>query len=97
MSKKYTVVATFQSRLGKEKALREALVKLLVPTRKEEGCLNYNLHESHEIPGKFLFYENWASKEIFEPHLSTPHIKELLSKVEELCLHAPEITFWEEI
>ena len=38
MNKQYTVVAAFQARFGKEAALREALVKLLVPTRLEEGC-----------------------------------------------------------
>jgi len=49
MNKKYTVVAALQARSGKEAALREALVKLLVLTRGEEGCLNYDLHESLEV------------------------------------------------
>ena len=97
MHKKYTVVAIFQSRPGKEAALREALVKLLVPTRQEEGCLNYDLHAAQEVPGKFLFYENWVSKEDLQRHLASAHVGELLKRVDELCVSAPEITFWEEL
>ncbi|MFZ4115508.1 MAG: putative quinol monooxygenase [Chthoniobacterales bacterium] len=97
MNKKYTVVAAFQARSGKEAALREALVKLLVPTRGEEGCLNYDLHESLEAPGKFLFYENWSSPEAHQKHMDSVHIKELAERLEELCANAPEITFWKEL
>lgn len=95
MHKKYTVVAVFQSHLGKEAALREALVKLLEPTRQEEGCLNYDLHESREVPGKFLFYENWSSKETHQAHMESIHIKGLLKQIDELCESVPKITFWE--
>jgi len=97
MNKQYTVVAAFQARFGKEAALREALVKLLVPTRSEEGCLNYDLHESLEAPGKFLFYENWSSQEAHQNHMGSAHIKELEERLEELCANTPEITFWEEL
>ncbi len=97
MHKKYTVVAVFQSRPGKEAALREALVKLLAPTRQEEGCLNYDLHASHEVSGKFLFYENWVSKEDLQRHMASAHVRELLQHGDELCVSAPEITFWEEL
>jgi quinol monooxygenase YgiN len=86
-----------QARSGKETALREALVKLLAPTRREEGCLNYDLHESLEVPGKFLFYENWSSKEAHHIHSNSEHIKELAEHLEELCANAPEATFWEEL
>ena len=56
-----TVTATFQARPGKAKELHEALIGLLAPTRKEAGCINYDLHSSPEDPAKFLFHENWAS------------------------------------
>ena len=97
MNKKYTIVATFQARSGKEAALREALVKLLVPTRIEEGCFNYDLHESLEVPGKFLFYENWSSPATHQKHMDSAHVAQLLERVDELCVNAPEITFWEEL
>ncbi|TAK94934.1 MAG: antibiotic biosynthesis monooxygenase, partial [Verrucomicrobia bacterium] len=44
--KTITVVATFKARPGKESELRAALIGLVAPTRKEAGCLNYDLHAS---------------------------------------------------
>ena len=95
--KAITVVATFQARPGKEGELRAALLGLLAPTRKESGCVNYDLHQSPEEPGKFLFHENWTSKAALDAHLQSPQIKALLPRVDELCVAFPEIKIWERI
>ena len=92
-----TVVATFQARPGKEADLRAALLGLLAPTRKEAGCLNYDLHQSPEDPGRFLFHENWTSKAALDAHLQSPQIRELIPRVDELCTGFPEIKIWEKI
>ena len=93
--KALTVVATFQARPGKESALRAALTGLLGPTRREPGCLNYDLHQSAQEPAKFLFHENWADKAALDAHLKSPHIQKLLPRVDELCIALPQITIWE--
>ena len=54
-AKNITVVATFQSKPGKETELKKALISLVAPTHKEVGCINYDLHVSPEDAGKFLF------------------------------------------
>lgn len=92
-----TVVATFQARPGKEAELRSALLGLVAPTRKEVGCLNYDLHQSPEDPAKFLFHENWTSKAALDAHLQTPHVQALLPNVDRLCTTFPEIKIWEKI
>jgi quinol monooxygenase YgiN len=95
--KTLTVVATFVARPGKEAELRAALIGLVAPTRKEAGCINYDLHISTESPAKFLFHENWTDKAALEAHLLTPHIQALLPRVDGLCAEAPSITMWEKI
>jgi quinol monooxygenase YgiN len=92
-----TVVATFQAQPGKKKELRAALTGLVAPTRKETGCLNYDLHVSPEDPAKFLFHENWASRAHLDAHFHSPHIQALLPRVDKLCVGAPQITMWEKI
>ena len=92
-----TVVATFEARPGKEAALKQALLGLLAPTRKEAGCINYDLHQSPDSVAKFLFHENWTSKELLDAHLKSPHIAALLPRVGELCVVPPEIKIWEKI
>jgi quinol monooxygenase YgiN len=92
-----TVVATFVARAGKETELRNALIRLVAPTRKESGCLNYDLHISPENPGRFLFHENWTAKAALDAHLQSPHIQALATRLEELCAELPAIVIWEQI
>ena len=95
--KNITVVATFQARAGKEAELRAALLGLLAPTRREAGCLNYDLHVSPEDPAKLLFHENWTTKEALDAHMKSPHVAALLPRADELCAAFPEIKIWEQI
>lgn len=92
-----TVIATFQARPGKESELRIVLISLLALTRKETGCVNYDLHQSPEEPAKFLFYENWTSKAALDAHLQSAHVKALLPRLDDLCTAFPEIKVWEKI
>jgi quinol monooxygenase YgiN len=95
--KTVTIIAAFQARPGKEADLKKALISLVEPTRKDAGCLNYDLHASPEDPAKFLFHENWTSRVHLDAHLQSPHIKALLARVDELCAVAPEIKIWDKI
>jgi quinol monooxygenase YgiN len=96
-AKTVTVVATFQAKPGKEAELKKALIGLVAPTRKEAGCINYDLHALPEDPAKFLFHENWTTKAHLDTHLQSAHIQALLPRVAELAVAKPEITVWEKI
>ena len=72
-----TVVAEMTAKPGKEAELRAALLALIEPTRKEPGCVQYDLHEATDAPGQFVFYENWTSREALDVHLATPHLVHL--------------------
>jgi len=95
--KTITVIAIFQARPGKETELKQALIGLVAPTRKEAGCINYDLHHATKEPAKFLFHENWTSKAHLDAHLKSDHIAALLPRVDELCVAFPEIKIWERI
>ena len=95
--KTLTVIATFLARPGKEAELRAVLTGLLAPTRKEIGCINYDVHVATGEPGKFMFHENWTSQAALDAHLQSPHVKALLPRVDELCTAFPSITTWEQI
>jgi quinol monooxygenase YgiN len=96
-AKTITVVATFEARPGKEEELRKALLTLVPHTRKEAGCLNYDLHCSPDSPAKFLFHENWTSRALLDAHLNSAHIAALLPRMDGLCVAFPEIKIWEKI
>ena len=95
--KTITVAATFEARPEKETELRDALIGLVGPTRKEAGCINYDLHVSSENPRRFLFHENWTTKMALEAHLQSPQIQALLPRLDALCSAPPEIVIWDRI
>jgi quinol monooxygenase YgiN len=67
-----------------EKDLEKELTALVSPTRREPGCINYDLHRSIEDPGVYIFHENCTSKKALDEHLEMPYLKELLKKSKEL-------------
>jgi quinol monooxygenase YgiN len=75
------LTATVKALGGQEAAVRAALLELVGPSRAEKGCLCYNLHESKETPGLFIFYEQWADQAAFDAHTQTPHFLGLQAKI----------------
>jgi len=86
-----TVVAEMAARPGNEDRLRSALLALVEPTRKEEGCVQYDLHVATDQPGRFVFYENWTSREMLDRHLASAHLQAFLGIAGELLLEPPRI------
>jgi quinol monooxygenase YgiN len=80
-----TVVARVKAREGMEDRLREETEALIEPTRSEEGCLNYDLHQGTDDPSVLLFYENWRSQEDLDEHLEQPYLKEWMEKIGDLA------------
>ena len=95
--KTLTVIATFQARPGKEAELRAALIGLLTPTHKENGCINYDLHVSPDDPGLLVFHENWQSKADLDAHLASAHIEAFRKVAPDLLAEPPNITLWTEV
>ncbi len=69
------LVATVKAKPGEEDAVKQVLMALVEPTRKEPGCLCYNLHQSTADKTEFMFYEQWANKDALTAHGKTPHMK----------------------
>jgi quinol monooxygenase YgiN len=92
-----TVVALFKARAGMEQTLQNECLSLIVPTRAERGCINYDLHCSCDEGTNFMFHENWASREELDNHLATPHLQSFIEKVPELVAEPPKISLWEKL
>jgi len=69
-----TVVATIVAKPGFEAQVRQELLKMVAPTRLEDGCINYDMHQGLTDPCRFVFYENWRDKAALDVHLQTPHL-----------------------
>lgn len=68
-----TITAILKAHPGKEEALRQALDEVIPPSRQEEGCLTYVLHESIDAPGTFVFYEQYEDETALNAHINSSH------------------------
>lgn len=82
---------------GKEEELRAALGGLVTPTRGEEGCVQYDLHEHTDEPGRFLFYENWTSRDALAKHAASAHIQAFRAKAPEMLAEPSRIVTYSRI
>ncbi len=46
----------------------------VAPTRKEDGCIRYDLFVDLDDPTKFTFIEEWESREALDKHGKSDHI-----------------------
>ncbi len=77
------LVVPLYARPGKEAALREVLLALAPPSRREAGCLQYRFLES-ELPGRFYADEVWESRAALDAHFETPHFRAAAARFPEL-------------
>ena len=62
------IVVGLKAKTGKEAELKQDLMAVVEPSRREDGSVAYELFEDLDNPGLFVFYEHWASVEAREQH-----------------------------
>lgn len=85
------VVARVKARPNKVNELLSVLSFLVEPTRKEPGCLSYELMQNNEDPTDFTLIEEWQSNTALESHFATKHFKDALVKLANLVASEPDI------
>ena len=85
------VVARIVAQPDKVQELKALLLRIVEPTRAEEGCIRYELHQSETDPADFVFLEEWSSSAAIAAHMQTPHILDALGKAATLLAAAPDI------
>jgi len=86
------VLAFFRSKPGKSEALKNFLSsKLIEPTRREAGCLRYELHQNLSDPDEITFIEEWSDAAALDAHLKSAHVQAALPLVGEYLTASPDI------
>ena len=67
-------IAKFYAIKGEEKQLLENLRALYQETKKEGGCLRYELNQSIENPQEITFVEKWYDQVTFDAHCAKDYI-----------------------
>jgi quinol monooxygenase YgiN len=91
-----TLLVILRPREGQDIFLEAELRALIGPTRKEEGCLRYDLYRSTEGPAAYLLYEIWESRNHHTAHTKTDHFLRWNARKDSL-LASREVGFWKQI
>ena len=89
--KQVTVIARMRAKKGMEEELRMELLALVEPSRADEGCINYDLHQATADPSLFVFYENWQNAELLKKHSVSAHLRAFRLKADELLAEPSEL------
>ena len=74
----------------------ETAKELIEKSRKEKGCISYNLYES--LDGKYLtFIEEWKDEKAIENHNNSEHFKAIVPKLGELTSGDKDVILYKEV
>jgi len=91
-----TLMVILRAREGQETLLEAELRALTGPSRKEKGCLRFDLHRSIDTPSALLLHEVWTSREAHTEHMHTRHFLRWNARKDAL-LASREANFWKQI
>ena len=89
------VMATMVTKPEKKAALQGFAKELIDTTRKESGCISYELFAALEEDNRVLFVERWESKQALDAHSQTPHFLRFGASCAELLQKVPEVVVYE--
>ena len=75
------ITAVFEARPGEETTGEADLVRLAERSRREAGCLAYEVYCVSGRPGEFVLFERWVDEDAWRTHLATPHVSALRSEL----------------
>lgn len=75
-------------------ALRAECLAMLEPTRKEAGCVRYELLANIANPAEFTFVEEWADQAAIDAHMATAHLKGLVANTQALLAEPLDVRLY---
>ncbi|MCO5387706.1 MULTISPECIES: putative quinol monooxygenase [Desulfosporosinus] len=78
------VIAKLTIKEDKIEELKSIIPELVAETRKEDGCLSYQLFQDVKNKKMLSFVEDWESNEALQRHMNSKHFQEAMPKIAEL-------------
>jgi quinol monooxygenase YgiN len=89
--------ARFHARPGNERAVADALLDVLAPSREELGCWSIHAFRSIHDPRLFYIHSSWKDEAAFDVHAGLSHTVCFIERVESLIDHPLDTTRAEKI
>ncbi|QXX84807.1 MULTISPECIES: putative quinol monooxygenase [Providencia] len=76
------IVATIIAKDNEVEFVKSATKSIVEPSNRDEGCLQYELHQDNANPNTFVFFEIWQDQQSLDKHNATQHLQDFIKKVE---------------
>ena len=73
---------------------KKLVVELVAETRKEEGCISYQLFQDVNNSSILAFIEEWQSPEALQSHMKSKHFLAAMPKLAELREKESEVNIY---
>jgi quinol monooxygenase YgiN len=90
-AKPFTLGIRVKVKADMREKFEAAFVTAQKETRKEKGCLAYDMNRSTDDEAVYVIYERWTNLPALQAHLKTPHITKLFETVHECFDGDPDI------
>ena len=74
------LAVTWMAKMGREGEVAAIFEKLSAESRKEAGCLMYQVHKHKTEPRRFFIYEQYKDDAGLEAHRAAPHFLQYARK-----------------
>lgn len=91
------ILAHFEVKKEEISRFLELCSELIQESRKESGCIAYNLHQSNENENNFVFVEEWKTENDIQSHNSSQHFVKIVPLLVSLCEKDPVITTYSRV
>lgn len=75
------IIASITTQNDKIDFVKQEALKLIEPTRKESGCIEYQLFENKDDSNNIIFVETWESEELLQAHLQSEHLQAFIKSI----------------
>ncbi len=80
-----TKSVTFIAKDSCEEKMKDLLTAMVEPSKKEDGCIFYEIFQYENEPKRFMAVETWRDEKALDGHKTSTHYKIYKSSYEPFC------------
>jgi len=88
-----TLIANIIAKEDSIDIVKQEILKVIPYVRKENGCINYDLHQEINQENMFTLYENWETREAWNDHMKADHLIEFQKAIKEYVIETTVYQF----
>jgi quinol monooxygenase YgiN len=90
-------IAEFYAKPDKIDDLIAAMHPLMEPTRKEPGCIRYELNQRQDDRRWITYVEKWKDRQAFDEHCAMPYITHFFNDVQPGLVETFDVKLYHEL